>query len=393
MTGYGIAWIVFQVSVFALVYTYLGYPLIVYLLSLIRPQPVLAKEIEPEVSVIIAAYNEEKVIRSKIENTLAIDYPKDKLEIIVASDGSTDATDVIAKEFASRGVRLIRTEGRVGKTITQNRAVEESHGEILLFSDATTMYQADVLRKMVPNFGDESVGCVAGKLIYIDRRDTNIGKGARSYWSYETFLKEAESRACSLIGASGCLYAVRRSAYKQMYAEACSDFLICTEIFKQGLRSIYEPDAVCSEETNRHVDREFRMRVRVISQTLNDLWRNRSMMNPFKSGFYAVELFSHKLLRYLVPVFLITMFVSSAFLSHYSASIEIFFLLQVCFYLVAVAQSLFEHNGSRLSVFAMPLYFVLANSASFVGFYKWLSGASLERWEPIRETDEQVGSG
>jgi cellulose synthase/poly-beta-1,6-N-acetylglucosamine synthase-like glycosyltransferase len=331
MTAYGIAWVIFQISAFALLYTFIGYPLLVFLLSRVRPLRVRREEIEPEISVIVAAYNEEKVIRSKIENTLALEYPKEKLEIIVASDGSTDATDAIAREFASRGVKLLRIEGRVGKTITQNRAVEESSGEILLFSDATTMYRPYVLRKIVPNFGDQSVGCVAGKLIYVDPRDTSIGKGARSYWSYETFLKEAESRACSLIGASGCLYAVRRSAYKPMYGEACSDFLICTEIFKQGLRSVYEPEAICSEETNRHVDREFNMRVRVISQTLNDLWRNRSMMNPFRSGFYALELFSHKLLRYLVPVFLIMMFVSSALLSHYSSILEIFFLLQVCF--------------------------------------------------------------
>jgi cellulose synthase/poly-beta-1,6-N-acetylglucosamine synthase-like glycosyltransferase len=200
-------------------------------------------------------------------------------------------------------VRLFRQEGRVGKTITQNNAVEQATGEIILFSDATTMYQPDVLRRMLPNFADKTIGCVAGKLVYVDDSRSNVGKGAKSYWSYETFIKESESRACSLIGASGCLYAVRKSAYKPMYAEACSDFLIATKIYEQGLRSVYEPTAICTEETNRKAGKELQMRVRVISQTFNDLWRNRRMLNPFHGGFFAVELFSHKLLRYAAPLF------------------------------------------------------------------------------------------
>jgi hypothetical protein len=122
---------------------------------------------------------------------------------------------------------------------------------------------------------------------------SGVGTGAKSYWSYETFLKKSESRACSLIGASGCLYAVKRSAYRPMYAEACSDFLICTKIYEQNLRSVYEPNAVCTEETNRQANKELAMRVRVISQTFTDLWRNRGMLNPFRSGFFAVQLVSH----------------------------------------------------------------------------------------------------
>ena len=160
----------------------------------------------------------------------------------------------------------------------------------------------DVLQAMLPNFADETVGCVAGKLIYVDSTESGVGKGAKSYWNYETFIKENESRACSLIGASGCLYAVRKSAYKPMYPEACSDFLIATILYEQGLRTVYEPNAVCTEETNKKSDKEMRMRVRVISQTFTDLWRNRSMMNPFKSGFYAIELISHKVFRYAVPI-------------------------------------------------------------------------------------------
>jgi len=384
-----IAQIIFWLSVAALFYVYVGYQILVYLVSLAFPKRIKRAEFEPQVTILITAYNEEKAIRQKLENTLKIDYPQDKLEILVASDGSTDKTDEIVKEFASKGVRLFRQEGRVGKTITQNNAVEKAKGDIILFSDATTDYKTDVLREILPNFADEQIGCVAGKLVYVDTSASNVGKGAQKYWNYETFLKESESRACSLIGASGCLYAVRKSAYKPMYAEACSDFLICTVLYEQGLRSIYEPKAVCTEDTNQKTNKEMRMRVRVISQTFTDLWRNRKMLNPLRSGFYAVELISHKVLRYAVPLFLLLIFGSNAVLMVHSTFFEIIFLLQTAFYLLAFISWTFERMGAKIGVFAIPHYFVLANLASAVGFYKFLRGERYANWEPIREKNEE----
>jgi cellulose synthase/poly-beta-1,6-N-acetylglucosamine synthase-like glycosyltransferase len=249
-----------------LFYTYAGYPLLLALVSRLRARPVRRAEWTPFVSVIITAYNEERDLAAKLENTLLLDYPADKLEIIVASDCSSDRTDEIARQYSTRGVRLCRQAERLGKTSAQNMAVEQAHGEVILFSDATTLYNRDVLRVMLPNFADETVGCVAGRLVYVDPTDSSVGQGARSYWGYETFLKHHESRVCSLIGASGCLYAVRRSAYVPMYPEACSDFLIATKMVEQGLRAVYEPAAVCTEETNKRTDKELRMRVRVITQ-------------------------------------------------------------------------------------------------------------------------------
>lgn len=372
-------------------YTYIGYPLFVHLVSLLFPKTIKKSVIEPNVTVLITAYNEEKDIRRKLQNTLAIDYPKDKLEILVASDGSTDKTDEIVREFSGEGIKLFRQEGRVGKTITQNNAVELAKGEIILFSDATSDYQSDVLRKMTPSFADKKIGCVAGKLIYIDKEKSGVGKGAKSYWSYETFLKESESRACSLIGASGCLYAVRKSAYQPMYAEACSDFLIATVLYRQGLRTVYEPDAICTEETNKRTDKEMQMRVRVISQTFTDLWRNLSMMNPFKSGFYAIELISHKVFRYAVPIFLFLLLFSSAFLSVNSTFFAVFLILQIGIYLLALIAWILERAGRSPGILAIPLYFVLTNLASLVGFYKFLSGERYARWEPIRgDSNEKI---
>ncbi|HEX8249537.1 MAG TPA: glycosyltransferase family 2 protein [Pyrinomonadaceae bacterium] len=379
------AQIIFWTSVAALFYVYAGYPLLVYLISRAFPKTVRRAAISPDVTILITAYNEEKDIRRKLENTLRIDYPPEKLEILVASDGSTDATDEIVREFSNRGVKLFRQEGRVGKTFTQNKAVERARGEIILFSDATTDYNRDVLQKILPNFADPQVGCAAGKLIYVDESKSTVGKGAKSYWNYETFLKESESRACSLIGASGCLYAVRKSAYQPMYAEACSDFLVCTVLFRQGLRSVYESEAICTEQTNQQANKEMQMRVRVISQTFTDLWRNRDMLNPLKSGFYAVQLISHKLLRYAVPLFLALILFSTAALAAHSFFYSLIFLFQAAFYSMAFAAWLLERNGVKLGILAMPLYFVLANIASVIAFYKFLRGERYTRWEPIRE--------
>jgi cellulose synthase/poly-beta-1,6-N-acetylglucosamine synthase-like glycosyltransferase len=385
-----IAQIIFGLGIAALFYVYIGYPLLVYLVSRLFPKNIRRAPFEPQVTVLITAYNEERAIRRKIENTLAIDYPREKLEILVASDASGDKTDGIVREFSDQGVKLFRQEGRKGKTYTQNEAVKQASGEIILFSDATTEYQPNVLREILPNFADETVGCVAGKLIYVDSSKTNVGKGAKSYWSYETFLKEAESRACSLIGASGCLYAVRKSAYREMYPEACSDFLICTLVYEQGMRSVYEPRAVCFEETNYRTDKEMKMRVRVISQTFTDLWRNRAMMNPFKSGFYAIELISHKVLRYAVPLFLLMIFVSSAILMRHSYFFEAIFFGQIVFYSLALVGWLLEKSGLKIGILAIPHYFVLTNLAAVIGFYKFLRGERFAAWEPIREKKDET---
>jgi cellulose synthase/poly-beta-1,6-N-acetylglucosamine synthase-like glycosyltransferase len=375
----------FWLGASALVYTYVGYPVLLVVVSRLRPRHVRKADLTPRVSVIITAYNEERDLAAKLENTLALDYDSEKLEVIVASDCSNDRTDEIARSFAPRGVRLHRQTERLGKTAAQNAAVAEARGEIILFSDATTLYSPDVLRVMMPNFADPSVGCVAGRLVYIDPARSGVGRGARSYWGYETFLKSHESRACSLIGASGCLYAVRRSAYVPLYDEACSDFLIATVMVEQGLRAVYEPDAVCTEETNRRADKELRMRVRVITQTFTDLWRHRAMLNPSRAGFYAVQLLSHKVLRYLVPFFLIIVLVASVLLAPQSVFYAVALAAQLIFYGAAVVAWALEHAGVRVPVLALPQYFVIANVASLIACYKFLRGERYARWEPIRE--------
>jgi cellulose synthase/poly-beta-1,6-N-acetylglucosamine synthase-like glycosyltransferase len=345
---------------------------------------VLRGDCEPTVTIIITAYNEERDLAAKLENTLGLDYPRELLEIIVASDCSNDHTDEIAREFAGRGVRLHRQPERLGKTAAQNAAVEQANGEIILFSDATSLYQPDAVRAMMPSFADARVGCVAGRLEYVDGSDSRVGRGARSYWSYETFLKRHESRVGSLIGASGCLYAVRRSAYVPLYHEACSDFIIATKMVEQGLRAVYEPNAVCFEQTNRQSDKELKMRVRIIAQTFTDLWRHRRLLNPVRSGFYGVQLLSHKIMRYLVPFFLMGLFVSSAFLAPGSLFFRLMFAAQIACYACPALAWMLDRVGIRSRLLAFPQYFMLANLASLIGCYKFLRGQRYASWEPIR---------
>src|SRR5258708_10311690 len=358
--------VVFCLSAVALLYTYAGYPLLLALVSALRPRKVCRGELEPNVSIIITAYNEERDLAAKLENTLALDYPRGLLEIIVASDCSTDRTDEIARSFAGCGVRLYRQSQRLGKTAAQNAAVEQAHGEIILFSDATSLYHKDAVRAIMPSFADAAVGCVAGRLEYVDDSGSRVGRGARSYWSYETFLKRHESRVGSLIGASGCLYAVRRSAYIPLYPEACSDFIIATKMVEQGLRAVFEPNAVCTEQTNRQSDKELKMRVRIIAQTFTDLLRHRALLNPLRSGFYGVQLLSHKVMRYLVPFFLLGLFATSGVLATGSLFYRLTFAAQIACYASHGLAWLLDQMGIRSLMLVLPQYFMLSDLASLI---------------------------
>ncbi|MBI3652048.1 MAG: glycosyltransferase family 2 protein [Acidobacteria bacterium] len=380
-----VALILFILALAGIVYTYIGYPVVLYMLSRWLGRPVRAADITPKLSVIIAAYNEAKDIARKLDETLALDYPQDKLEIVVASDCSTDGTDDIVRAYAQRGVILHRRPQRLGKTSAQNHAVGASSGEILIFSDATTHYEADALRKIVRSFADPQVGAVTGNVVYVDRNASDVGLGARSYWGYEFFLKQCESLLGSLLGVCGCLYAVRRSSYAQLDEDMSSDFVIASEIYKQGLRTIYDPQAISSEDTNQRGREEFRMRVRIIEQTMSALYRYRALLNPVRHGMYAFQMWSHKVMRYVVPFLLIAAFDANALLVSAGAFFQYLFIGQMLFYGAALVGWLAERLDIRLGKLAIPYYFVLANAASLIAFLKFVGGQSHVTWEPLRE--------
>jgi cellulose synthase/poly-beta-1,6-N-acetylglucosamine synthase-like glycosyltransferase len=377
---------VFVAAIAIIVFTYAGYPALMFALSLILRRPVRRDDITPRVSVIIAAYNEERDIEAKLKSTLALDYPRDRMEIIVASDCSTDRTDDIVRSFGARGVILRQQSERFGKTVAQNRAVKVSSGEILVFSDATTMLEPDAIRKIVRNFADPEVGCVSGQLIYADAFSSGVAKGCRSYWSYEKFLKRCESRIGSLVGVSGCLYAVRRICHARLAGDMIDDFAIATEIHLQGLRVVYEPEAIAVEVANRRARDEFRMRVRVINQTLSALHRYRHTLNLFRHKMFGFQMIAHKALRYAIPLPLIAALIASGWASGSVVWLRVAFIGQLAIHAAAVAGFIRERRKLKLGPLAMPYYFALTNVASLVAFLKALRGESYMVWQPIRET-------
>jgi len=379
---------VFIFSIALIAYCYVGYPVVLATLSGLLGQSNRKSDITPKVSLIVAAYNEERDIATKISNALALDYPAEKLEIIVASDCSTDRTDEIARQFRDR-LTLFRMPRRLGKTAAQNRAVSISGGEILVFSDATTDYDASAIRKLVRNFADPSVGCVAGRLVYRNGADASVGDGCISYWSYERILKSHESRLSSLIGVSGCMYAVRRSSYAALAHDLSSDFVIAAEMRLLALRTVYEPEAICYEDTNHRRADEVRMRVRIIEQTITALSRYRELLDPRRHGLFAFQLLSHKVARYLVPWLLIIALMANLAAAKKTPALSTTLLIQAGFYSSAICSLVLDRMRLGRKVLAIPSYFVLANIAAAIGLMKFLLGESHIVWEPIREVRQE----
>ncbi|MFC7301624.1 glycosyltransferase family 2 protein [Cognatiluteimonas weifangensis] len=366
-----------------LAYIYVGYPLLAILLARLRPRPVHRGPVRASVTAIITAYNEEKHIGQKLQNVLAADYPAQLLDVIVASDASSDATDRIVRECDAPNVRLLRVEGRLGKTACQNAAAKVARGDILVFMDATTMTDPGALRAMVGNFHDPGVGCVAGRLVYRARGADATSRGGTSYWGYETRLRMAESALGSLIGVSGQLYAVRRNAYRPIAPDLISDFVIAMAMRGQGLRTVLEPDAVCYEDTLDRSDQELPMRVRVGLRSLYALASQRRFLDPFRYGAFAWELWSHKLLRYLSPVFW-----TIALLANIALALQGRYLPLLALQVLVLALGtlgflpLRRFGGWRL--LAQPYYFLLTNLASAVSLFKFLRGERIVTWTPLR---------
>lgn len=383
-----IAEILFWLSLFLIFYAYVGYPLLITLLSLLIHNRVKQKEIEPPVTLLITAFNEEKDIARKIENSLSLDYPKDKLEIVVASDGSTDATDEIVRSFANNeaGVPVVlhRVEGRVGKTATQNSAVKVCRGEIIIFSDAASMYDRNAIRAFVRNYADPDVGAVSGMYTYEVVEGASTGLATKIFWNLENFIKSRQTKIKTITGCCGCIYSLRRELYTDLPATIISDLVEPLMILQKGYRIAFEPDANALEETaGKSVD-EFKMRIRVIVRGMTGMLYARKLYNPFKYPFVAFQLISHKVMRWLVPVFCIVAFVTNAILAGSSLLYLFLFLGQILFYLLALMGFFLEKKGIHKKVFYLPLYFCIVNIAALISMFKVLKGENIVTWQTQR---------
>jgi len=306
--------VIFFFSLFMIFYVYLGYPALVFLAAAIKNKKVKKGLYEPPITILIAAYNEENNIEETLKNKLSLDYSNEKLEIIVISDGSTDKTDEIVKQYEQRGVKLIRQAPRAGKTSALNMAVPKAKGEILVFSDANSLYESDALTRLIQNFKDPDVGYVTGKMIYTNPDGTPIGDGCTAYMKYENFLRQHETKIGSIVGVDGGIDAVRKDLYQPMNSDQLPDFVLPLKVAEQGYRVVYEPEAILKEASLKSSKDEYKMRVRVSLRALWALWDMRHLIAVKAPKFFAWELFSHKWLRYLSFIFLIGLYLSNLYL-------------------------------------------------------------------------------
>jgi cellulose synthase/poly-beta-1,6-N-acetylglucosamine synthase-like glycosyltransferase len=377
----------FWSSLVCLAYVYGGFAALIAAVGSVRRREVRAAPVTPTVSLIIAAYNEEAVIGDRLENALAADYPADCLQILVAADGCSDGTAAIVERYAARGVRLLSLP-RQGKIPALNAAAAQATGEILVFSDANVMCHPQALRALARNFADPSVGGVAGHTTYaLEAGSESSSRGESLYWDYDTWLKQLESFTGSIVSAHGGLYAVRRALYRPVADSAVTDdFAISTGVIEQGYRLVFEPEARATEFAVPEAQREFRRRVRLMTRGLRGVVLRRRLLNPLRFGFYAVVLFSHKVLRRLAPVPLIVIAASSAYLAPVNAFYLAAASAQALFYTLALLGFLLRRARSgRLKFVYIPFYYCMANAACGVALVHLLRGRRIELWQPQRQ--------
>ena len=362
-------------------YAYWGYPLVLAMLSLVRNRTVRTAPITPPLTMIITAFNEEVRIREKLENTLSVDYPAGYLQVIVASDCSTDRTDEIVGGYASQGVQLARVSERKGKEHAQQHAMQFVTGEIVIFSDVATILQPDAIRNMVSNFADPSVGCVSSEDRFIDPDGTISGEGA--YVKYEMFLRSLESRVNTLVGLSGSFFAARRDVCANWAPHLQSDFNTLLNAVRLGLRGVSDSRSVGYYKNIADERREYERKVRTVLRGISVFMHSIPLINPFRYGLFAWQLFSHKLCRWLVPFAMILMLAGNALLLGESSFYQVAFAGQVGFYGLALAGITFR-QVLRSTLMKLPSFFVLVNLSILTAWVRYLRGQRIVLWEPSK---------
>ena len=355
------------------VYAYAGYPCALLALTRLKDRPVQKARITPRVSFVIAAHNEEDRIAAKIQNTLQQDYPAHLLEIIVASDCSTDRTDDIVRAFGRR-VWLVRARERRGKEAAQQLAVRAAVGKVLVFSDCATALAPDAVSNIVQNFADPTVGCVSSVDRLIDAHGQESGEGA--YVRYEMWLRSLESRVTTLVGLSGSFFAARQSVCRRWAADRQSDFSTLLNAVDMGLRGVLDPDSVGYYRNIADDRREFQRKVRTVVRGIAVLHSNWRMLNPLRYGLFAWQLASHKVCRWLVPFGMLGALISNVFLIGESAWYGFTLSVQVAFYAAAAA------GWTGAHALRIPMFFVVANLGVLAAWIRYAKGERIASWSP-----------
>lgn len=400
-----IARAVLWASVSAIAATYAGGPAVLALRALRRPRPHHQADIEPTVSIVIAAHDEEAAIGAKLEDLRQIDWPHDRLEMVVVSDGSTDRTEEIVTAHADahpgHGVKLLARPWE-GKAAALDAGVAATSGEIIVFTDANSRLAPDVLRTLTRHFADPTVGCVAGNQRYLPagsdgpaaRPPSGVADGERGYWAVDRVLKVLESRAGDAISATGALYAIRRDLVGPVRVGVTDDFWISTGAVVAGQRIVFDPEAVAWEPPAETASAEFGRKVRVMTRGLRGVIARRELLDPRRHGAYAVQLWWHKIARRLMVFPLLAAAVATPWCWRHGRMYQAVALTQVGFYGAAVVGTVRPGAGGRLApAFGVPAYFCMVNVAALRAVLNIVTGKRIDRWHVARPEGPAGGTG
>lgn len=379
--------VLFWIALGSLIYAYAGYPLMLAALGLFHGNRHGRRRFRrlPGVSLLISAYNEEAVIAEKIENSLALDYPRGLLEIVVISDGSTDMTDSIVEGFSRENVILKRYEGHIGKTACLNRAVPEAAGDIIVFSDANSQYDRKALKFLVEKFSDSAIGWVTGRTEYVSGSGEGRISSAGIYTRIERLTKSLEGKIGSCVGADGAIFAIRKALYRPLEDYDINDFVIPAKIMQQGYRGVLATGAFC-RETAVGARGEFRRHVRITARTLRAIFTHRDLLNPLRYPIFSLELVSHKLMKFIAPFALCTLFVTSVYIAANEPSA--FYVSFLCLLVILLCLWLAGSLGIPLSVLTRPSrmaqVFFAVNLAILIGWIKFFRKEQFTTWATNR---------
>lgn len=365
------------------------FPALLRLLARLRPQAAVTADITPSVSFIITAHNEAARIKQKLANTQSLDYPPERLEVILADDGSEDGTSEVARQFSERALRVVRQEEWLGKTAAQNLAVSEACGEIVLFSDASALYNAGAIRALVSCFADPTVGCVTGRIAlgeaaFGERSDTAVAVGLEGRLQYEQEVRRAQGEAFSLFGASGAIYAVRRALYQPLPPDQVSDLVLPLQLLEQGYRTVYEPEAVATLERPVDAAGELQRRSRIVLQCLRAMIYMKRLLVPWRAGTFVATIAWYRLLRWLLPVFLIGLLASNLALVAAGKHLYLWPLIaQGALYGVALLPRVFPASA-RVPALSLPFLFVWLNVAAVWALVRLARGEKGGAWQSAR---------
>jgi cellulose synthase/poly-beta-1,6-N-acetylglucosamine synthase-like glycosyltransferase len=366
-------------------YVYVGYPILLWVLTRWRRRRVLQDDITPSVTLLISAFNEARVISGKLENALFLDYPNDRLEIIVISDASTDRTNAIVESFAERGVKLLRMADRKGKTAGLNAALQLARGEIIVFSDANILYQKDVIRRLVRNFADPIVGCVTGNSCYAENSHSAAHLQENSYWRYEQTIRSLESQLGSTVGGDGAIFAIRKNLYTPLPPDGINDLVIPLQIVARGYRAIFEPAAIGFEPSAGDFAGEFRRKRRIVNRSWRGVRSVPQVLDPRVVGIFAWQVWSHKVLRWLMLPMVLTVAVGCFVAFPVGLIYRVGLLGIVASLVLAGIGGLAKDNSGGLTRLAQGLfYFYMVNLAAILGIVMAMSGRVEVLWTPER---------